>query len=258
MKIILNIRRFQPDKGRPSDEAGGALGTRGGGVESGSRFQTFAVEAEPTSRLLDALIFIQRRIDPTLSFRRSCGHGVCGSDAMIINGSERLACKTLVKDVADKDGAVVTVEPLRTLDVMRDLVVDEAPFFRTYKAVKPYLVEGEAPAAGEQLQTPAERRVIDDATNCILCASCYSACPIVRTVNPRFLGPAAIVQAYRFVGDSRDHGFEERLGVLDDPNGVWPCENKFECTRVCPRGIKVTKLINETKRRIMSFRTGKT
>ena len=267
MKIVLSIRRFQPEGVGAGDGAGGGAIRE----DSGLGFQAFEVDAEPASRLLDALIFVQRRVDPTLSFRRSCGHGVCGSDAMLINGREGLACKTLVRDVADKDGAVVTIEPLRSLDAVRDLVVDEGEFFKRYRAVKPYLIEGRdakggAPATAtagtangtaggmteerERRQSPAEREVIDDATNCILCAACYSACPVVRDINRKFIGPAAVVQAFRFIGDSRDHGFEERHGVLNDPNGVWPCENKFECTRVCPRGIKVTKLINATKRRL--------
>ncbi len=239
MRIALKILRFQPE------------------TDGGPRFERFEVEAEPGSRLLDALVDVERRVDPTLAFRKSCGHGVCGSDAMVINGKEALACKTLVRDVAREDGAEVVIEPLRSLAVVRDLVVDEEPFFRIYRAVKPYLIEGEEPADGrERRQSPEERKTIDDATNCILCASCYSACPVVRTVHPAFIGPAAIVQAFRFEEDSRDRGFEERLAVLDHPDGVWPCENRFECTRVCPRGIKVTKLINLTKRHITQFKAG--
>ena len=221
-----------------------------------------AVEARADERLLDVLIRVQRRVDPTLVFRKSCGHGVCGSDAMVINGRERLACQTLVREVAPGDGAVVSVEPLRSLGVLRDLIVDQEPFFRLYREVKPYLIPAEAvaePQAGlrERLQSPQQRQAIDDATNCILCAACFSACPVVREVNPRFLGPAAIVQASRFVEDSRDRGLEDRLGPLDRPDGVWPCENRYECTRVCPRGIPVTKLINLTKRRLAEFKSGR-
>jgi succinate dehydrogenase / fumarate reductase iron-sulfur subunit len=237
MIIVVDILRFQPEQ------------------PAGSRHDRFEVEAEPASRLLDVLVHIQRRVDPTLVFRRSCGHGVCGSDAMIINGQERLACKTLVRDVAAGPGSIVTVEPLRNLRVMRDLAVDQGPFFERYRAVKPYLMAPEAgPEARERLQTPDERSVIEDATNCILCAACFSACPVVGGVDPNFIGPAAVVQASRFQDDSRDRGFAERLGVLDRPDGVWPCENRFACTRVCPRGIKVTKLINLTKRRVAEFK----
>jgi len=239
MKIVLKILRFQPDKAAEP------------------YFEKFEVEADPGSRLLDALVHIQRRIDPTLALRKSCGHGVCGSDAMVINGKERLACKTLVKDAAGGEGAEVTIEPLRSLPVLRDLIVKQDRFFETYRSVKPFLIEGDEPPERERLQSPDEHRKIDEATDCILCAACYSACPVVQTVNPEFIGPAAVVQAFRFQEDSRDRGFEERLAVLDRPNGVWPCENRFECTRVCPRGIKVTKHINLTKKHITEFRGGR-
>lgn len=233
MIVILDILRFRP------------------GADSKPSFKRFEVEARPDERVLDVLVDIQRRVDPTLVFRKSCGHGVCGSDAMVINGRERLACKTLLKDVAVEGGPAVTVEPLRNLEVLRDLAVEEGPFFRRYRSVKPYLIAPEAGAEGhERLQSREERNAYDDATNCILCAACFSACPVLSEVNPRFLGPAAIVQASRFLEDSRDRGFADRLPALDHPDGVWPCENRFECTRVCPRGIKVTSLINLTKRGI--------
>jgi succinate dehydrogenase / fumarate reductase iron-sulfur subunit len=174
---------------------------------------------------------------------------------MLVNGRERLACRTLVRDVAGEGRPAVIVEPLRNLEVIRDLVVGQEPFFDRYRGVKPYLITEDAgPSGRERLQTPDERGAIDDATNCILCAACFSACPVVRDVDPHFIGPAAVVQACRFQEDSRDRGFEERLAALDRPDGVWPCENRFECTRVCPRGIKVTKLINLTKRRIAAFK----
>ncbi len=239
MILVVAIQRFQPE--RP--EASGR--------------QEFEVEAGPGERLLDVLVRIQRGLDPTFVFRRSCGHGVCGSDAMIINGRERLACQTLVKDVAAEGGEAVTVEPLRNLRVVRDLVVAEEPFFERYRAVRPFPID---PVAGEgdreRRQTPEERSLIDDATNCILCAACFSACPVVAGVNPGFIGPAAVIQAGRFQDDSRDRGFAERLAALDRPEGVWACENRFACTRVCPRGIPVTKLINMAKRRIAGFKKG--
>jgi len=239
MIITVAIQRFQPE--RP--EASGR--------------RRFEVEAGPEERLLDVLVRIQCGLDPTFVFRRSCGHGVCGSDAMIVNGRERLACQTLVKDVAAEGGDTVTVEPLRNLKVLRDLVVAQEPFFERYRTVRPFLI---APEAGvgdrERRQTPEERRLIDDATNCILCAACFSACPVVAEVNPRFIGPAAVIQAGRFQDDSRDRGFAERLAALDRPEGVWACENRFACTRVCPRGIPVTKLINTAKRRIARFKKG--
>jgi len=232
MNITLRIKR---NKGGEGDEP---------------YFQEYGVDVEPTDRLLDALVFVKTNLDGTLSFRKSCAHGICGSDAMVINGTERLACKTLVRDVAEGDGAVVTVEPLKGMPVQRDLMVDQARFFGNFRAVKPFMINDEDAGGKERLQSPEERARFDDATNCILCAACYSSCPVILGKNPDFIGPAAVVNAARFVFDGRDRGFDERLPVLDHPNGVWPCENHFNCTRVCPRGIKVTKNINMTKTEI--------
>ena len=236
MNITLRIRRYLPE----TDDA--------------PKFQDFKVTVEPTDRLLDALMFVKRNLDGTLCFRKSCAHGVCGSDAMTINGIERLACKTLVQDVADKDGAVVTIEPLKSLPVQRDLMVDYTLFFKTYRIVKPFLIPAQKPKHGEIIQTPEQRKIFDDPTKCILCASCYAACPVIAETDPQFIGPASVVQAARFIFDSRDEGLAPRLEILDDPHGVWPCENHFQCTRVCPRGIKVTKNINAVKREIKNFK----
>ena len=236
MKITLRISRYHPE----SDDA--------------PRLQDFEIAAEPTDRLLDSLMYIKRNVDGSLSFRKSCAHGVCGSDAMTINGVERLACKTLVRDVAASDGDVVTIEPLRSLPVQRDLMVDYARFFEFYRVVKPFLIPAKKTDGGETIQMPQERSQFDDPTKCILCASCHSSCPVVVEKDPDFIGPAAVVQAARFVFDSRDQGIRARLDVLDDTHGVWPCENHFECTRVCPRGIKVTKNINMVKRQIKTFK----
>ena len=236
MNITLRIKRYHPE----SDDT--------------PRFEDFDVAAEPTDRLLDALMFIKRNLDGTLSFRKSCAHGVCGSDAMTINGVERLACKTLIRDVADEENAVVTIEPLRSLPVQRDLMVDYARFFDFYRVVKPFLIPAKKAEHGETVQTPDERTKFDDPTKCILCASCHASCPVVAEKDADFIGPAAVVQAARFVFDSRDEGIRPRLNVLDDPHGVWPCENHFNCTRVCPRGIKVTKNINMVKRQIKAFK----
>ncbi len=235
MKINLKIQRYNPD----SDEQ--------------PYFQEYQVEAQPNERLLDALMQIKRFQDGSLGFRKSCAHGVCGSDAMRINGRDGLACKMLIKDIVEEFGETITVEPLRYLPVQRDLIVDQADFFAKYRAINPYLINDEPVEEKERLQSQEDRLVFDDTTNCILCASCYSACPVL-TENRKFLGPAAISQAYRFLADTRDRGLEERLPVLNDPNGVWPCENHFECTRVCPRSILITKRINQTKRMIKTHR----
>ena len=231
MKIILKIWRYNPDDDAPA------------------QFKSYAVDVDPNERLLDALMQVKRFQDGSLGFRKSCAHGVCGSDAMRINGKDGLACKTLVKDVAQADGDVVTLEPLRHLPIQRDLIVDQATFFKQYRRVKPYLINEESVTDGERLQSQEERMVFDDTTNCILCASCYSACPILDE-NSSFIGPAAITQAFRFNSDSRDRGFEQRLEVLNHPDGVWPCQNHFKCTQSCPRSILITKRINQTKRMI--------
>ena len=237
MKIVLRITRFDPAS------------------DSAPRERDYSLAAEPTERVLDTLIRVKEEQDGTLSFRKSCAHGVCGSDAMVINGVERLACKTLVRDVAGADGAVVTVQPLKYLRVQRDLMVDQEPFFRKFKSVLPFLINDEPSGGKERIQSQAERALFDEATSCILCGACYSSCPVLEK-NAAYLGPAAIVQAARFVFDSRDRGFAQRMPVLDGPDGVWACENHFNCTRVCPRGIKVTKLINATKRAIAKYKEG--
>ena len=231
MQITLKIQRYNPD----TDDA--------------PYYQEYTVEVDPNARLLDALMDVKRFQDGSLGFRKSCAHGVCGSDAMRINGQDGLACKTLVKEVAEEDGATVVVEPLRYLPVQRDLIVDQAEFFEKYKSIKPYLINYQPVAEKERIQSPEERLQFDDTTNCILCASCYSACPIPEE-HPAFIGPAAIAQAFRFLADSRDKGEEQRLPVLDDADGVWLCENHFKCTQACPRSILITKRINQTKRMI--------
>ena len=231
MQITLKIKRYNPD----TDEA--------------PYYQEYTVEVDPNARLLDALMDVKRFQDGSLGFRKSCAHGVCGSDAMRINGQDGLACKTLVKEVAEEGGATVVVEPLRHLPVQRDLIVDQAEFFEKYKSIKPYLINDEPVTEKERIQSPEERLQFDDTTNYILCASCYSACPIPEE-HPAFIGPAAIAQAFRFLADSRDKGEEQRLPVLDDVDGVWLCENHFKCTQACPRSILITKRINQTKRMI--------
>ena len=231
MKITLRIKRRLP------------------GTDKEPYDQDYVVLVEPTDRVLDAMMQVKNFQDGTLGFRKSCAHGVCGSDAVRINGKDRLACKTLIRDVVEKEGDRITIEPLRHLPVQRDLMVDQTEFFERYRSVSPFLINDVPPTSGERLQSQEERMAFDDATNCILCASCFSACPILED-SPDFLGPAAIVQAFRFLSDSRDNGFQTRLPVLDSPDGVWPCKNHFECTRCCPRSIKITKRINQTKNMI--------
>ena len=228
VQLTLKIKRYNPEVGRLP------------------WWDEFTIETEPTDRLLDALHEVKWYQDGTLALRRSCAHGICGSDAMLINGRNALACKVLVKDVAPK----VTVEPIRGLPVLKDLIVDMEPFFEGYKAVLPYLVNDEDPTDRERLQSQEDRERFDDTTKCILCAACTTSCPIFWG-DEEYIGPAAIVNAHRFVFDSRDRGAKERLDILADKTGVFRCRTTFNCTEACPRGIKVTKAIQEVKRAIM-------
>lgn len=226
--IEIKVRRFQPTQ------------------STQHYWQTFRVVAEGTDRLLDALNRIKWEQDGTLTFRRSCAHGVCGSDAMRVNGRNRLACKLLIQDL----GARISVEPMLGFTVIRDLVVDMDPFFAKYEKIKPYFINDEPVPRTERLQSPEERARYDDSTKCILCGACTGSCPQVWA-NPRWVGPASIVNAHRFIFDSRDQGAAERLNILSDYDGVWPCKTIFNCTEACPRGIHVTDTIEQVKRAIL-------
>jgi succinate dehydrogenase iron-sulfur subunit len=226
--VELRIKRFDPER------------------DEGPRWATYEVEVEESDRVLDALHEVRWHQDGSLAFRRSCAHGVCGSDAMVINGENRLACVLLIRDV----GRTITVEPLRGFRVLKDLVVDMEPFFEQYRSVLPYLVNSGDPGDRERLQSPEERARYDDTTKCILCAACTTSCPIFWA-NESYVGPAAIVNAHRFVYDSRDEAGADRLEVLDQRSGVWACRTAFNCTDACPRGIKVTAAIEEVKRALL-------
>lgn len=207
-----------------------------------------------TDSVLDLLHRVKWEQDGTLTLRRSCGHGVCGSDAMRINGANALACKTLVSRLHIKGDTIrIQVEPILGLPVEKDLIVDMEPFFDHYKSVLPYFINDQpVPADGrERLQSPEDRARFDDTTKCILCAACTSSCPSFWA-DGRYVGPAAIVQAHRFVFDSRDEGADERLEILSDTFGVWRCRTIFNCTNACPREIKVTEAIADVKVAIAS------
>lgn len=231
MQRTLRILRFNPETDRKP------------------HWEEYPVEVEPTDRLLDALNQVKDTQDGTLTFRRSCAHGVCGSDAMTIDSRNRLACKTLMRDL----GRRVTIEPLRGFKVIKDLVVDMDPFFDKYRLVKPFLINDEPAPPEERHQSPKERARFDMTTKCILCGCCTGACPSFWA-GPEYLGPAAIVQAHRFLFDSRDRGTEERLEVLNRSEGVWRCRTVFNCTLACPREIEVTKAIGEVKRLLVQSR----
>jgi succinate dehydrogenase / fumarate reductase iron-sulfur subunit len=228
VEVTLRIKRYNPE------------------ADVKPIFKEYRVEVQPTDRVLDALNEIKWRQDGTLTYRRSCAHGICGSDAMRINGRNRLACKVLMRELGSK----ITIEPLMGYRVIKDLVIDMETFFDGYKSIKPYLIAGDAPSAGERRQSPAARERYDDTTKCILCAACTTSCPITWT-NKEWVGPAAIVNAHRFIFDSRDEGAGERLQILNQRSGVWRCRTVFNCTDACPRGIEVTRAIEEVKRALV-------
>ncbi|MEJ7761197.1 MAG: succinate dehydrogenase iron-sulfur subunit [Thermomicrobiales bacterium] len=228
MNVTLRIKRYNPEQ------------------DVKPRFEEYQVEVEPTDRVLDALNQIKWYKDGTLTYRRSCAHGVCGSDAMRINGRNRLACKILMNEL----GKRVTIEPLIGFRIVKDLVVDMDKFFEAYKSVKPYLIADSPRSGGERRQSPAQREAFDDTTKCILCAACTTACPVTWTSDD-FVGPAAIVNAHRFIFDSRDTGAPERLRILNGGSGVWRCRTIFNCTDACPRGIEVTRAIEQVKRALV-------
>jgi succinate dehydrogenase iron-sulfur subunit len=228
MQVELRILRFDPDADRAQ------------------HWESYKVDAGPMDRVLDLLHAIKWEQDASLTFRRSCGHGICGSDAMLINGRNRLACKIRV----DQLGRKISVAPLPGLPVVKDLVVDMEGFFDKYRSVKPYLVAESPEPERERRQSPEERARFDDTTKCILCAACTSSCPSFWA-QPSYVGPAAIVNAHRFIFDSRDDAAEERLEILADNDGVWRCRTIFNCVDACPRGIHITRAILEVSSAIV-------
>ena len=233
MQVTLKIFRYNPE------------------VDKSFHYETYSLEADPTDRVLDVLERIKGQYDGTLTFRRSCAHGICGSDALRINGRNMLACKTLVRDVGEK----ITVEPILGLKVIKDLIVDMEPFFDNYKKVLPYFInESPLPADGkERLQSAKARARFDETTKCILCACCTTSCPSFWASDD-YLGPAALVTAHRFIFDDRDEAAAERLQIVSETSGVARCHTVFNCTMACPREIQITKAIGELK---MAMVTGK-
>ncbi|MFH1090794.1 MAG: succinate dehydrogenase iron-sulfur subunit [Pseudomonadota bacterium] len=226
MKLDFKIFRFDPSR------------------DQGPRYQEYQVKAEPGERILDCLNRLKWEQDGTLSYRLSCAHGVCGSCAVKINGRCALSCQSLAGGF---EGREILIEPLPSFTVLKDLIVDLDLFFERVQFIRPYLIARTAPPEKERRQSPEDRRRIDGVIRCILCACCTAACPIMAE-NPDFIGPAALVQAFRRIFDSRDEETQARLEQAADPNAAPSCRNYFECTRVCPKEIKVTKSINVIKR----------
>jgi succinate dehydrogenase / fumarate reductase iron-sulfur subunit len=211
-------------------------------TDSAPHMQAFQVEVSAGMMLRDALLAIQAE-DESFAFRHSCGEGVCGSDGVNVSGRNRLACITPLSELREP----VEVRPLPGQPVIRDLVVDMAPFYRQYKSVQPWLVRKEPFPEQELLQSPEERDRLDGLYECILCACCSTACPSYWWNPERFLGPQALLAAYRFLADSRDQAREERLDALEGPYKLFRCHTIMNCVEACPKGLNPTKAIGQIK-----------
>ena len=229
MQRTLRVFRFQPGK----DEQ--------------PHHDEFTIEVQPAWTVLDALNAIKWHHDGTLTFRRSCRHGICGSCAMMINGKNELACEKQLKTIK----GVVVVEPLKEFPVLRDLMVDMEAFFEKLRLVKPWLINHTPPPTDkERLQSPEDRKILDGTWECILCAACTSSCPAFWD-NESFLGPAALLRAFRYVGDTRDEGLSERADILDSKIGVWRCHSIFNCVEACPKSLNPTSAIMSLRNRLL-------
>lgn len=207
------------------------------------RMQSLELEVGDSERmLLDALVKL-KAIDPTFSFRRSCREGICGSDAMNINGKNGLACVTNMRSLPD----TVVLKPLPGLPVIRDLIVDMTQFFKQYHSIDPYLINDEPPPEKERPQSPEERDELNGLYECILCACCSSACPSYWWNPDKYVGPAGLLQAYRFLVDSRDHATAERLDKLEDPYRLFRCRDILNCADACPKGLNPALAIGKIK-----------
>lgn len=210
---------------------------------------TLEVDKERDMMVLDALLLLKEQ-DPTLAFRRSCREGVCGSDGLNMNGTNGLACITPLSSLKGKK---VIIRPLPGLPVIRDLIVDMAQFFEQYEKVKPFLInDDKQPPARERLQSPEDRAKLDGLYECILCACCSTSCPSFWWNPDKFIGPAGLLNAYRFLADSRDTATEERLADLDDAFSVFRCHGIMNCVQVCPKGLNPTKAIGQIKSMLLS------
>ncbi len=225
----LSIYRFNPE------------------VDEKPHMQEYDVPLEPADRmLLDVLIRVKEH-DDTLAFRRSCREGVCGSDAMNINGRNGLACVTRIADLREP----VIIRPLPAFPVIRDLIVDLRHFFKQYESIKPYVVAEEPPPTKEYPQSPVERDRLDGLYECILCACCTTFCPSYWWNPDKFLGPAALLQACRFLEDSRDRAEDERLDMLDDVYKLFRCRTIMNCTNICPKGLNPALAISRIRHKIL-------
>lgn len=229
MDMTLRIQRYDPEK------------------DLEPYFGDFDLQTvSSTDTVLDLLNRVKWEIDGSLTYRRSCMHGICGSDALKINGRNRLACSVLVQDLKLKKN-LIQVEPIPALPLEKDLVVDMSSFFDKYKIVKPYLIPKDTPPERERYQSNEDAELLFESAKCILCGSCSTSCPSLW-VNENYIGPAVFLKAYRFIFDSRDDATEERLDVIDTPDGLWRCHTIFNCVEACPKEIDITGHISQLKK----------
>jgi succinate dehydrogenase / fumarate reductase, iron-sulfur subunit len=220
-KRIFEIYRYDPD------------------ADAKPYMKTYEVELDGSERMLLDVLMKLKKQDDSISYRKSCREGVCGSDAMNINGKNGLACLTNMRTLPQK----ITLRPLPGLPVIRDLIVDMSQFFKQYHSIKPYIVNDTAPPEKERLQSPEDREKLNGVYECILCACCSTSCPSFWWNPDKFVGPAGLLQAYRFIADSRDHEREERLDNLEDPYRLFRCHTIMNCVDVCPKGLNPSKAI---------------
>jgi succinate dehydrogenase / fumarate reductase iron-sulfur subunit len=225
-RVRFSIYRYDPDK------------------DAKPYMQDLEVELASTDKmLLDALMRIKQTVDDSVAYRRSCREGVCGSDAMNINGKNGLACITNLRDLKEP----IVLKPLPGLPVIRDLIVDMTQFFKQYDSIKPYLINDTPPPEKERLQSPEDRNELDGLYECILCACCSTSCPSFWWNPDKFVGPAGLLQAYRFIADSRDQATSARLDDLEDPYRLFRCHTIMNCVDVCPKGLNPTHAIGKIK-----------
>lgn len=233
MDVTLRILRFNPER------------------DSKSHFETYHLDAHPTFKILDCLLQLKNMQDGSLTFRKSCVHGICGSDAMKINGKAALACQRLVRDYR---ASKFVIEPLPGFPVLKDLVVDFSCFFTNLQRILPWFINDEPkPRGSEQLQSPKQAEEILEAVKCILCGSCAASCPS-SWMSLDYLGPAALLKAFRFIADSRDKAADERIRVVNSQDGAWRCHTIFNCVEACPKEINITDHITRLRKKIFMAR----
>ena len=230
MRSVFRILRYNPEKDKEP------------------RFVDYEIEVNEAMTVLDVLNKIKWSIDGSLSYRRSCAHGICGSDGMRINGKNRLACSILLKDLNCRK--TIIIEPLPSIPIIKDLIVDMGDFYKKSETIKPYLINNSPPPPDrERLQSNEDAEKLFEAAKCIMCGCCTTSCPSTWS-NENYIGPAALLKAYRFVFDTRDEAADERLNIIDTPDGIWRCHTIFNCVECCPKDINITRHISQLKKKI--------